>query len=83
VAGVGSRHEAKDTCDRRAHVPSFDPTGIVKALRVHVTIVNDPKKLAELGAELQRRQHGLSAKDAKLRLAWAGCRSKLGEIRLR
>jgi hypothetical protein len=34
-----------------------------KELRVRVTIVNDPKKLAELSAELQQRNLGLSTTD--------------------
>jgi hypothetical protein len=36
-----------------------------KELRVRVTIVNDPKKLAELSAELQQPKLGLSATDTE------------------
>jgi hypothetical protein len=36
-----------------------------KELRVRVTIVNDPKKLAALSAELQQRKLGLSTTDPK------------------
>jgi hypothetical protein len=36
-----------------------------KELFPRITIVNDPKKLAELRAELQRRKAGLSITDGK------------------
>jgi hypothetical protein len=55
-----------------------------KELLLRVTIVNDPKKMAELSAELQRHKLLSERPTRKIKgLAEEGCRSKLGEIGLR